>query len=118
MQINLSGQHVDITDGIRDAVDSKFAKIEAHYPQLGRLDIFLSVERNAQKAEVNARFLGAPVAVSASNNDLYVAIGESVKKLDAALKHRKGTVKSQLHAKPTLTDPTEEQLTEEDLPED
>lgn len=113
MQINLSGQHVDITDGIREAVDSKFSKIEAHYPHLDRLDIFLTVERKAQKAEVSTQFLGAPVVVSASNSDLYVAIGESVKKLDAALKHRKGAVKSKnLHDKPTLTDPEEEQLVE------
>ena len=113
MQINLSGQHVDITEGIREAVNTKFAKIEAHYPQMDRLDIYLSVERNAQNIEVNTQFMGAPVVVHASNQDLYVAIGESVKKLDAALKHRKGTVKSHLHAKPTLTDPAEEMVDDE-----
>ncbi len=107
MQINLSGQHVEISDGIREAVDSKFAKIEAHYPHLDRLDIYLSVDRNEQRAEISTQFMGAPVAVQASNQDLYVAIAESAKKLDAALKHRKGTVKSHRHEKPLLTDPME-----------
>ena len=114
MQINLSGQHVDITEGIREAINSKFAKIEAHYPHLDRLDIYLSVERNAQKAEVSTQFMGAPVVVHASNHDLYVAIGESVKKLDAALKHRKGTVKAHLHEKPVLTAPDEDAAEDED----
>ncbi len=109
MQINLSGQHVDITEGIREAINSKFAKIAAHYPHLDRLDIYLSVERNAQKIEVNTQFMGAPVVVHASNQDLYIAIGESVKKLDAALKHRRGMVKSHLHDKPDLRDPADDE---------
>ena len=36
---------------------------------------------------------------------MYPAISQAGKKLDAALKHRKGQLKSDLHAKPTCTTP-------------
>ena len=31
MQINLSGHHVEITDSLREYVDTKFAKLERHF---------------------------------------------------------------------------------------
>jgi putative sigma-54 modulation protein len=36
---------------------------------------------------------------------MYPAISNSAKKLDAALKHRKGQLKANLHAKPETTTP-------------
>lgn len=100
MQINLSGHHVEITDGIRTAVQSKFSKIQSHYPSLDSLSIILTVERNQQRVEAKTQFLGAPVAVQGTNSDLYVAIGEAAKKLEAALSHRKGATQSHRHDRP------------------
>lgn len=93
MQINISGHHVEITQGIRDAIEHKYSRIESHYPDIGPLAIILTVEKNEQKVETNTHFLGAPVSVHAVDSDLYVAIGESAKKLSAALSHRKGMIK-------------------------
>lgn len=100
MQINLSGHHVDITDGIRTAVQNKFSKIESHYPSLDSLSIILKVERNQQSVEAKTQFLGATVAVEGSDNDLYVAIAEAAKKLEAALSHRKGATSAHRYDRP------------------
>jgi putative sigma-54 modulation protein len=100
MQINLSGHHVDITDGIRTAVQSKFSKIQSHYPSLDSLSIILTVERNQQSVEAKTQFLGAPVAVQGTNSDLYAAIADAAKKLEAALSHRKGATKAHRHERP------------------
>lgn len=100
MQINLAGHHVDITDGIREAVNNKFAKIQSHYPSLDSLSIILTVERNEQSVEAKTQFLGAPVAVQSSNNDMYAAIADAARKMDAALAHRKGATSSHRHDKP------------------
>ncbi|WP_019604260.1 ribosome hibernation-promoting factor, HPF/YfiA family [Teredinibacter turnerae] len=102
MQLNLSGHHVDITDGIREAVNNSFAKIENHFPQLDALGVILTVEKHEQKVEAQTQFLGATVAVHASDKDLYVAIGNTVKKLESALKHRKGSVTANAHVKPSV----------------
>ncbi|TVZ40532.1 putative sigma-54 modulation protein [Alteromonadaceae bacterium 2753L.S.0a.02] len=100
MQINISGRHVDITDGIREAVDHSFAKVQNHFPHLDALSIILTVEKHEQKVEAQTQFLGAAVSVHAANKDLYVAIGNTAKKLESALGHRKGAVKSSIHEKP------------------
>ena len=94
MHIELSGHHVEITDGIRENVNTKFAKIESHYPQLDTLSVTLTVERNVQSIEVNTQYLGASIAVKAEGQEMYAAIADSAKKLDAALSHRKGAQKS------------------------
>ncbi len=111
MQINLSGHHVTITNGIRGAVESKFTKVSSHFPQLNAIDAKITVERSEQSIEVTAQFLGAAVAVQAVHNDLYAAIASAAKKLEAALRHRKGSIKSNLHDKPVLEE-TEEDLSE------
>lgn len=102
MQINLSGHHVDITDGIREAVNSKFSKIQSHYPSLDSLSIILTVERNEQSVEAQTQFMGAAVAVQSSNLDMYTAIADAAKKMDAALSHRKGATTSHRHSKPAV----------------
>jgi putative sigma-54 modulation protein len=100
MQINLSGHHVDITDGIRTAVQNKFSKIESHYPSLDSLSIILKVERNQQSVEAKTQFLGATVAVEGSDSDLYVAIADAAKKLESALSHRKGSTAAHRYDRP------------------
>lgn len=100
MHINLSGHHVAITDGIREAVENKFAKIGNHFPQVDSLNIILRVERNVQSLDVTAQYLGATLAVQAAEQDMYAAIASAAKKLEAALTHRKGSIKARPHVKP------------------
>lgn len=102
MQINLSGHHVDITDGIREAVNTKFSKIESHFPSIDSLSIIATVERNEQSIEAQTHYLGAPVVVQGSNHDMYAAIADAAKKLDAALSHRKGATNNNRHDKPAV----------------
>ena len=100
MQINLSGHHVDVTEGIRQAINSKFSKIESHYPQLDALSIILTVEKSEQSVEALTQYMGTSVAVQASDDDLYSAISNAAKKMDSALSCRKGTTKSFSREKP------------------
>lgn len=104
MHINLSGHHVAITDGIREAVESKFAKVASHFPQIDSLTVTLTVERNAQSLEVTTQYLGATVAVQAADQDMYAAIASAAKKLEAALAHRKGAIKNRPHVRPEPDD--------------
>ncbi len=94
MQINLSGHHVEITDGIREAVQAKFSKVESHHPSVDALTVIVTVERNEQTVEAKTQFLGASVSVQGANSDMYAAIADAAKKLDSALSHRKGSTRS------------------------
>lgn len=99
MQINLSGHHVEITDNIRASVESKVEKIGNHYPSLTAMNVIVTVEKHGQKIEMDTIYEGAHLSVTASDKDLYVAINAATKKLESALSHRKGVLKSDLHNK-------------------
>ena len=99
MKINISGHHVEVTDAITEVINSKFKKIANHFPSLMSLEAILTVDKNSQKIEVVTNYENQQVAVSAQDDDLYVAIGNSVKKMEAALQHRKGVLKANLHSK-------------------
>jgi len=105
MKINLSGHHVDITDSIREDINDKFSKIATHFPTLISLDIILSHEHNKHNVELRTTYEGGRISASASDDVMYPAIAIAIKKLDAALKHRKGLLKANLHSKPQVTAP-------------
>jgi ribosomal subunit interface protein len=105
MKINLSGHHVDVTDGVKEHIDEKFLKISNHFPTLISLDIILSKEHGKFGAEITTNYEGGRISVSAQDDVMYPAIAGVAKKLDAALKHRKGQLKANLHSKPQSVTP-------------
>ncbi len=92
MKIIISGHHVEITEGISQSVESKFAKVAKHFPSLMTLDVIITVEPNIQKLEVSTSYEGATVSVNAADKELYAAIASAASKLEAALSHRKGVL--------------------------
>lgn len=105
MKINLSGHHVDITNSIKEHIDEKFLKIATHFPTLIALDIILSKEHGKYGAEITTNYEGSRISVSANDAVMFPAIASVAKKLDNALKHRKGQLKANLHEKPETVSP-------------
>ena len=105
MKINLSGHHVDVTDTVKQHVDEKFAKIASHFPTLISLDIIIAKEHGEYDVEIRTNYEGSRIAAKGNDAVMYPAIASAAKKLDAALKHRKGHLKADLHQKPSVTAP-------------
>jgi len=99
MKIIISGHHVEITEGIKQSIESKFAKISKHYPSIMTLNSTITVEQHQQKAEVTTNYEGINVAVNASDKTLYAAIASAAKKLQVALARRKGVLSAKLNEK-------------------
>ncbi|MGB0893856.1 MAG: ribosome hibernation-promoting factor, HPF/YfiA family [Parashewanella sp.] len=105
MKINLSGHHVDVTDNVKQHVNEKFAKLASHFPTLISLDITISKEHKEFEVELRTHYEGVSVAASGSHEVMYPAIADASKKLESALKHRKGQLKADRHQKPSCTTP-------------
>jgi putative sigma-54 modulation protein len=89
MQINLTGHHVDITDSLRDYVDTKFTKLERHFDHINNVHVILKVEKLQQIAEATLHLSGAEVFATADNLDMYAAIDALIDKLDRqVIKHK------------------------------
>jgi ribosomal subunit interface protein len=99
MKIKISGHHVEITEGIKQSIENKFAKISKHYPSIMTLNSTITVEPHLQKLEVTTLYEGEKVTVNASDKQLYVAIAKVAKKLQSALAHRKGVLSAKFNSK-------------------
>jgi putative sigma-54 modulation protein len=82
MQVNLTGHHVDITDALRDYVNSKFERIVRHFDHMTNVRVVLSVEKQRQKAEATIHVAGADLHADQESDDMYAAIDLLVDKLD------------------------------------
>ena len=99
MNIKISGHHVEITEGIKQSIESKFAKISKHYPSIMTLDSTITVEPHQQKLEVTTLYEGEQVTVNASDKQLYAAIAKVAKKLEVSLARRKGVLSAKFNKK-------------------
>jgi ribosomal subunit interface protein len=105
MKINLSGHHVEVSDSIKEHIEEKFSKIANHFPTLIALDVIISKEHHEYQVELITNYEGGRISAKGSDAVMYPAIASAAKKLDAALKHRKGQLKANLHEKPISTAP-------------
>jgi len=82
MQINLSGHHIELTDPLRDYVNTKFAKLERHFEQINNVQVILNVEKLNQIAEAKLNVNGGEIFANAQDQDMYAAIDALMDKLD------------------------------------
>ena len=95
MQINLSGHHIEITDPLRDFVNSKFAKLERHFEQINNVQVILTVEKLNQIAEAKLNVNGGEIFANSQHEDMYAAIDALIDKLDRQIIKHKEKLNSQ-----------------------
>jgi putative sigma-54 modulation protein len=92
MQLNVSGHHVEVTDPLREYVESKFERLQRHFDQITNTQVTLIVEKLVQKAEATVHISGADIFAHAESADMYAAIDALADKLDRQLiKHKEKT---------------------------
>lgn len=94
MQLNLSGQHIEITDSLRDHVNKKFEKLTRHFDRMTNVHVILTVEKQRQKAEATVHVSGADLFASDENENMYTAIENLVSKLDRQVIKYKDKIKN------------------------
>lgn len=82
MQIILTGHHVDITDALKDYVDTKFERLSRHFDHVINAHVILSVEKLRQQAEATIQVNGRSLFADSVHEDMYAAIDGLVDKLD------------------------------------
>ena len=89
MQINISGHHVEVTDSLRDYVNSKLERLNNHNDRITSTNVILSVDKLEQKAEATLHVSGKDIFADATDLDMYTAIDALTDKLDRQLiKHK------------------------------
>ncbi|WP_066017423.1 ribosome hibernation-promoting factor, HPF/YfiA family [Endozoicomonas atrinae] len=89
MQVNISGHHVEVTEALHDYVIKKLERLASHFDHITNVQVTLSVEKLAQKAEAVLHTRGAEINATAEHEDMYAAIDLLSDKLDRQLVKQK-----------------------------
>ena len=89
MNLKINGLNFDITNAIRNHVESKLARINRHADNLINVTVTFSVEKLQHKAEADVHLAGKDLHVESVESEMYAAIDTLMDKLDrAVLKHK------------------------------
>lgn len=82
MEIQISGQHFEVTKAIEDHIHQKLKKVKKHFNRLGTTHIILKIEKDMHLAEATVHTSHQDFFVHAKSNDMYATIDTLVAKLD------------------------------------
>ena len=89
MNLNLTGNHLEITPAIRDYVVAKLDRLTRHFDHVIDVSVVLSVNKLRQKIEANLHIRGKDLHAESIEPDMYAAIDALADKLDRqVLKHK------------------------------
>ena len=73
MRITISGKNIDVTQGLKDAINDKLGKLDKYFTPETEAIVTLSVERNRQKIEVTIPIKGSVIRAEEVSDDMYVS---------------------------------------------
>jgi putative sigma-54 modulation protein len=89
MQIQVSGQQMEVTEPLRVYAQEKIGRIQKHFDHVTNTNVVLHVEKNRHKAEATIHAKGATMHANAEGEDMYAALDALADKLDRqVLKHK------------------------------
>ena len=99
MKIKIIGRGIEITDGLRQAVEDKLSKLEKYFVPDTEIIARLSVEKDSQKIEVTIPVKGTIIRAEEESSDMYATIDLVLETIERQLvKHKNKLVdKSYLH---------------------
>lgn len=92
MQYIISGKNIDVTEGLKAAVQDKIGKLERYFTPDTEVHVTLSVEKERQKIEITIPMKGNIVRAEQVSNDMYVSIDLVQEIIERQLKKYKNKI--------------------------
>ena len=74
MKFIITGRNIDVTPGLKNAVEDKIGKLEKYFTPDTEVHVTLSVEKERQKIEVTIPVKGTVIRSEQISSDMYVSI--------------------------------------------
>lgn len=74
MHYTITGRNIEVTEGLRTAIQEKIGKLERYFTDNTEIHVTLSVEKDRQKIEVTIPMKGNIVRAEQVSTDMYVSI--------------------------------------------
>lgn len=99
MKFIISGKNIDVTPGLRAAVEDKLGKLEKYFTAETEVHVTLGVEKERQKIEVTIPTKGHTIRAEEVSNDMYVSIDLVEETLERQLiKYRTKIISKKMNA--------------------
>ena len=92
MKFVIVGRNIEVTPGLRSAVEEKIGKLEKYFNPDTEVNITLSVEKERQKIEVTIPVKGNIIRSEQVSNDMYVSIDLVEEIIERQLKKYKNKI--------------------------
>ena len=114
MKFTILGKNINVTEGLRSAVEDKIGKLEKYFSPDTEVHVTLSVEKERQKIEVTIPVKGNIIRSEQVSNDMYVSIdlveeiidgqghGRMHRPLRAALPQEVAEILAEEHGRPPV----------------
>lgn len=89
MNIQITGQNIELTTALKDYVHKKSEKLSHHFSNIIGLTVVLTVEKEQQIAEATVTVTNFEAHATAESTDMYKAIDLMLAKLEKQLEKHK-----------------------------
>lgn len=98
MKYIILGKNIEVTEGLKSAVEDKIGKLEKYFTPETEVHVTLSVEKDRQKIEVTIPVKGSIIRSEQVSNDMYVSIDLVEEIIERQLKKYKKKLTNQKQA--------------------
>lgn len=104
MKYIISGHNIDVTEGIKSAIQAKLGKLERYFTDETEVAVTLSVEKDRQKIEVTIPVKGSIIRAEEVSTDMYASIDLIEETIERQLRrYRKKLIDKQKAPKENFT---------------
>lgn len=103
MQFTITGRNIEVTPGLREAVEDKLGKLDRFFAPATEAVVRLSVQKDMQKIEVTIPVKGHIIRAEESSTDMYVSIDLVEEILERQLKKYKNKLIDKKQAAPSFS---------------
>ena len=92
MRFIITGRNIDVTEGLKSAVEEKLGKLDRSFAPETEVNVTLSVEKERQKIEVTIPVKGNIIRSEQVSSDMYVSIDLVEEVIERQLKKYKNKI--------------------------
>ncbi len=89
MQLDLTGLHIEVTEGIREYTEKKVERLAKFFDEDTICHVTFSVNKEIQHVDIRVEFKGKTYMAEEDSKDLYEGIEECIRKIEGQIRKTK-----------------------------
>lgn len=92
MNVRISGRHIELTEALKQHIETALGKVTAHFDKATDADVILAVEKHRQIAEINLLANGVRIHGRETSPDMYSSVDAVIDKVERQVRKFKDRI--------------------------